>query len=374
MHIFNYIYIRKRITLLIFCLFTLLGGTESSAQVMDSRRQVDTLTLAERISLRTNMIDWTLMIPNIGVEFDLGSTNWSRYAINLNLRGRFNTSNTYDSKVTFAVQEAKVEGRMYWRERQAEPHGVLKRHTNIFDKLMSCRRMHPHHPKTTYYRGVYLSYLNFDLRIPNVMTYGKRGTILNGGITWGFVRPLYGFSNGNSLDIECGLSVGAGVGKWDSYMYNEETSKNEYLRSTNWMFIMKPIVNDLHVGFVYRFGKYPIQKKYRWRYDVDLDYRARKDVKFSDDDVVSWQRHQNDSLYKVAMQEFRHLYDSITAVHAKEMQENINVQAEEYKVTLEEEGGVVKEKTRAQKKREKAKKAQNAAARKSEDDARKEDE
>lgn len=378
MYILYYNYFRKQSSLLLFCLFALLCSSRMSAQVMDTRRQVDTLTLAERISLRTNMIDWTLMIPNIGVEFDLRSTNWSRYAINLNLRGRFNTSKTYDSPVTFAVQEAKVEGRMYWRERQAEPHGVMKRHSNIFDKLMSCRRMNPKHPKTTYYRGVYLSYINFDMRIPDVMTYGKKGAVLNAGLTWGFVRPLYGFGNGNSLDIEFGLSVGAGIGNWDSYMYNEDTSKNEYLRHTDWMFIMKPIVNDLHVGFVYRFGKYPVQKKYRWRYDVDLDYRARKDGRYSEYDMVSWEKHQNDSLYKVGMQEFRHLYDSITAVHAKEMQENINAQAEEYKTTLEEEGGVVKEKTRAEKKREKAKaksqKNVDAAARKSDNDARKEDE
>lgn len=361
------IHIRKQLSATLLMYVALLFCNNATAQIMDTRRQVDTLSLADRISLRTNMIDWTLMIPNVGIEFDLRNTNWSRYAINLNLKGRFNTSNTYDLPVTYAVQEVRLEGRHYWRERKAEPNGVLKRHSNIFDKLMSCRRMNPHHPKTTYYRGVFASYLNFDMRIPNVISYGKRGSLLVGGITWGFVRPLYGFQNGNSLDLECGIALGAGFGNWDVYQYNEDLTKNQFLWHQDWNFVHKPILTDLRVGFVYRLGKYPIQKKYRWRYDVDLPYRSQKDAEYADIDVIAWQKHQNDSLYKVANEEFRHLYDSITAVHAKEMQENIDRQADEFRDYLETEGGPVKEKTRAEKKREKQR-------RKSQQYARKEDE
>lgn len=325
------------------------------AQVMDTRRQVDTLSLADRLSVRTNMVDWTLLVPNVGVEFDLRNTNWSRYAVNINLRGRFKTSNTYDFPVTYAVQEARIEGRMYWRERKAEPYGVLKRHSNVFDKLMSCRRMAPRHPKTTYYRGLYVAYTKFDLRIPKYLEYGNNGAMLSAGLTWGFVRPLYGFGNGNTLDLECGVSIGAGMADYDVYRYNDAEGKNEFLWHKKWNVIYKPIVSDLRVGFVYRFGKYPIQKKYRWRYDVDMAYRAIKDANYSERDILTWQKHQNDSLYKVATTEFRQLYDSITAVHAKEQQMQINKQAAEYQETLEVVGGPVKEKSKAEKKREKLK-------------------
>lgn len=366
MHIFYELHTTRRFAGFFLLILALLSGTFASAQIMDDRRHVDTLTTAERLSLRTNMVDWTLMIPNIGIEYDLGSTNYSRYAVGLNLRGRFNTSNTYDTPFTYAVKEVRLEGKQYWRERKAEPTGALRRHTNIFDKLMSCRRMNPHHPKTTYYRGLFLSYMNFDMRIPDVVSYGKRGSLAIAGLSWGFVRPLYGFSNGNSLDLELGASIGAAFGDWDVYMFNEEKSKNEYLWHSNWAFVHKPIVTDLRVGFIYRLGNYPIQKKYRWRYDVDMAYRALKDAQYSDADIVSWQKHQNDSLYKVANEEFRHLYDSITAVHAKEMQERIDVQADEFREVLKAEGGPVREKSRAQKKREKAR-------RKTDDNARKED-
>ena len=40
------------------------------AQVMEHRTGVDTLSLAERISVRTNAADWMLLTPNIGVEYD----------------------------------------------------------------------------------------------------------------------------------------------------------------------------------------------------------------------------------------------------------------------------------------------------------------
>lgn len=332
----------------------LLHSGNTSAQVMDTRRQVDTLSLAERISVRTNMVDWTLLIPNVGVEFDLGKTNWSRYAVNLNLRYRPLASETYAKPVTFAVTEVRLEARHYWRERQAEPHGVLHRHTKLYDKLMSCRRMVPHHPRTTYYRGLYVAYDNYNIRIPNMFTYGKKGQLLAAGITWGFVRPLYAFPNGNSLDMECGVSVGGGIVDYDNYSYNNRTGENDILWHKKWELLYKPVVSDVHVGFVYRFGKYPIQKKYRWRYDVDLAYRALKDAAYFKTDSVMWQKHQNDSLYKVANAEFRALYDSIVAVHAVETQQKINNQAADFLETLDEKGGPVKEKNRAQKAREKA--------------------
>jgi len=33
------------------------------------------------------------------------------------------------------------------------------------------------------------------------------------------------------------------------------------------------VVSELRFAFVYRFGSYPLTKKYRWRLDVDQEYR-----------------------------------------------------------------------------------------------------
>lgn len=349
---------RHSIVAMVATVLALLHSGNTSAQVMDTRRQVDTLSLSDRIAVRTNMVGWTLMIPNVGVELDLGRTNWSRYAINLNLRYRPKTNQTYAKPVTFAMTEARIEARQYWRVRQAEAYGTLSRHTNLFDKLMSCRRMVPHHPRTTYYRGIYVAFDDYSILIPKVYSLGRQGQQISAGFTWGFVRPLYAFPNGNSLDLECGISAGMGITNDDSFYYDKVKGENITSWNRGWRFMYTPVLNDLRVGFVYRFGKYPIQKKYRWRYDVDLAYRAMKDAAYFKSDSIKWQRHQNDSLYKVANAEFRHLYDSIVAVHAVETQEKINRQAKDYQEVLDAKGGPVKEKTRAQKAREKARRKQ----------------
>lgn len=354
MHSSHYIKTRHRLAAVVATILMLLSSGNISAQVMDTRRQVDTLSLADRISVRTNMVDWTLLVPNVGIELDLGKTNWSRYAVNLNLRYRPSTNETYAKPVTLAVTEVRLEARHYWRERQAELYGPLRRHSRWYDKLMSCRRMVPRHPKTTYYRGVFVAFNDFSIRIPNVFTYGKKGQLLMAGITWGFVRPLYAFPNGNSLDLDLGISGGVGMTQWDSYRYLSTHGTNETLWHKTWDLVHKPIITDLRVGFVYRFGKYPIQKKYRWRYDVDLAYRALKDGSYFKVDSIAWQKHQNDSLYKVADAEFRALYDSIVAVHAVETQEKIDTRAAEYKEKLQSEGAPVKEKNRAQRLRSKS--------------------
>lgn len=51
------------------------------AQVIETRPYVDTLSTSERISLRTNAVDWLLLVPNIGVEYDVRNLNWNRWTV-----------------------------------------------------------------------------------------------------------------------------------------------------------------------------------------------------------------------------------------------------------------------------------------------------
>ena len=50
----------------IFLIIAVLFPQIGKAQIFESRTGVDTLTFAERISLRTNAVDWTLLTPNLG--------------------------------------------------------------------------------------------------------------------------------------------------------------------------------------------------------------------------------------------------------------------------------------------------------------------
>ncbi len=301
----------------------LLMPLATSAQVADNSRRVDTLSLAERISVRTNLVDWGLLVPNVGVEFDIRNTNWNRWAVNANFRYRPKTSSTYVRGIVFDIFEATLEGRVYWRERKCTPTGYLSPHRHWIDKLWSCRNMMPSHPNWVFYRGGYVTYSKYSMLWGG--SEGRQGTAYMAGVTWGFVKPFLAFQNGNSVDMEFGFSAGIMYNKYDTFRADREN--NCYPITGHEDGKWGPMIRDLHVALVYRFGNYPIQKKYRWRYDVDMDFRERKDSIYN-----AWlsgreQKYIQDSIYRVVSQEFRMLYDSCVDVRHREQQKAIDEQA-----------------------------------------------
>ena len=295
----------------------------TSAQVPDNSRRVDTLSLAERISVRTNLVDWGLLVPNVGVEFDIRNTNWNRWAVNANFRYRPKTSSTYVRGIVFNIFEATLEGRVYWRERKCTPTGYLSPHRHWIDKLWSCRNMMPSHPNWVFYRGGYVTYSKYSMLWGG--SEGRQGTAYMAGVTWGFVKPFLAFQNGNSVDMEFGFSAGIMYNKYDTFRADREN--NCYPITGHEDGKWGPMIRDLHVALVYRFGNYPIQKKYRWRYDVDMDFHERKDSVYN-----AWlsgreQKYIQDSIYRVVSQEFRMLYDSCVDIRHREEQKAIDEQA-----------------------------------------------
>lgn len=259
-----------RLFFLSLCIFT--SSLATRAQVVDTRTKVDTLTFAERLSVKTNALDWLTLTPNIGLEFDLRGTNWNRWAVLLDAKANWEPDHTFKPGIVFKRQQAKIEARNYWRTRPLDGRYV-NYHTRWIDKLFSFRRKNPKHPLTTYYRGLYAGAERFAFLFGG--SEGVRGNSFSGGFSYGIVRPMYEFKNGNSLDFELGISAGVSYVYYDKITLDREAN---YYRKTEFggkgVF---PSVNDIRVGFVYRFGKYPITKKYRFRYDVDMDYANRKD-------------------------------------------------------------------------------------------------
>ena len=70
------------------------------------------------------------------------------------------------------------------------------------------------------------------------------------------------------------------------------------------------------VGFVYRFGSYPITKKYRWRYDADAQYQYRIDSIANQRVVDAINQHNRDSVESVIYKEFWQVYDSAAVVNS----------------------------------------------------------
>lgn len=279
------------------------------AQVMETRTKVDTLTTSQRLSLRTNAIDWLLLTPNIGIEYDLRNKNWSRWAIGMNLRGNWQSSHTYKPGVVYNTSGVKLELRNYYRTRQLNysdtiinskgdtipvkvTHG-LNPHWWWTARLFSPRRKKIKHPTTTYYKGVYLSHDNYSILLGRE---GKQGSAFGLGMTYGIIRPLFEYQNGSSLDFELGISGGLFYTKYDTYRHDRESNCYPVVATKDWHIVPYPVITEIKMGFVYRFGKYtvkkkdkngnmidkvlwegsyPITKKYRWKYDVDTAFQSK---------------------------------------------------------------------------------------------------
>lgn len=260
-----------------------------SAQVLDNSAKVDTLKFAERFSVRANALDWLLLTPNIGFEYDLGNKNWNRWSVGVNLRANWQSSHTFKPGMVYNILSAKAEVRNYWRTRQVTDtieiyeDGIVvdeyvekgvDPHKTLLGRLFSMRRRKIKHPATTYYRGMYVSHTNYSIKLGRE---GKQGRAISAGLTYGIIRPLYVYKNGNSLDFEAGISAGVAYTKYNTYTHDRESDCYPVVEQKNWHFHPYPVISEVKLGFVYRFGKYPVTRKYRWRYEADADYKFRVD-------------------------------------------------------------------------------------------------
>lgn len=296
---------------LYFLIIAVLFPQIGKAQIFESKTGVDTLTFAERISLRTNAVDWTLLTPNLGVEFDVKSTNWNRWAVGLTLKTKWNTPATFKNRVFYNITEVRADFRNYWRTRQI--NNKVPAHTGFIDRLFSCRRRVVKHPKTTYYRGAYMSFSDFSIKFGRE---GHQGKALSAGITYGIIKPLYAFRTGNTLDLDLGFDAGFVAVNSEKFIYNRADNCYTRTKQGSWKVVPFPMPTAARVGFVYRFGSYPITKKYRWRYDADAQYQYRIDSIANQRVVDAINQHNRDSVESVIYKEFWQVYDSVAVVNS----------------------------------------------------------
>lgn len=320
------------------------------AQVVETRANVDTLSTAERLSLRTNAVDWLLMLPNIGVEYDVRNVNWNRWSVGMNLRWRPASTHTFKPGIVYNVAEARLEVRNYYRIRPFDNRNVV-RQKHIWNRLLSPRRPESRHPTTVYYRGAFVAYNNFSIKLGDE---GQQGNAIIGGVMWGMVKPLYEFSSGNSLDLEMGIGIGAALANYDTYTHDR---MDDCYPLTGHKSTIMPVINDLHVGFVYRFGKYPLTKKYRWRYDVDLQYQETVDSVIAARKMERNRQAFMDSLDATARKMFWEKYDSI-APHNKAKNDSIRLMENAQKAAQKKEAEAAKQAEKQAEKEQKAKQKQ----------------
>ena len=270
---------------------------------MDTGHKIDTLSAADRLSFRTNAVEWLILVPNIGIEYDLGRYNYNRYSLGLNLRYNWQTSHTFKTGLIFNVAEARLELRNYYRIREFTSY--VERKKGFLNRLFSPRRDVSKHPTTTFYRGVFAAYNRSTIKLGSE---GHQGNAVIGGVMWGMIKPLYGFRNGNSLDFELGAAVGVAYAKYSTFTHDPFY---DYYPKTGEKTAILPVINDLRVGFVYHLGNYPITKKYRWRYDVDMAYQGAYDNQLLENRRQAESKAFSDSLDNLVRKLFWEKYDSL---------------------------------------------------------------
>ncbi len=279
--------------------------------LVETHTGVDTLSIADRLSVRTNAIDWTLLVPNIGVEFLVKPYNWGRWSAGFNVRFRPKTPHTFNPGVVYNMTEARIEVRNYYRPRLVDAE--YPRHKRFIDRIMSVRRSSIKHPTTVFYRGLYASYGGYSFKFGST---GHQGKAFSVGATYGMVKPLYVFGDGTSLDFDLSISAGLAVTKTDEFTHDRESNCYPVKKLGKWSPVPFPVVNEARVGFVYRFGSYPLGKRYRWRYDVDVPYHNYINDLRDSLEVVRRDRETAERMAAEICKDYNAVYDSVAKANA----------------------------------------------------------
>lgn len=309
------------------------------------------MKVAERFSFHTNAVDWLLQTPNADVEFDLRGNSWGKWSIMVG--GKIsvpvwqgaNTFFVYDDhsqvsqngKVPFYVmdnKEAHLELRKYWRKKGS--------------RLSSA-----------FYWGIRGSYGKYDIKLSGT---GNKGTAIFAGGSFGMVRQLYGYPSGNSLDLELGITAGAVYSDNTKYTRDKENNCYVDIETKGKRIVPFPVVNELRAGLIYRFGNFPISRKYRRRYDADVVYRNAYEDEQARKRQMRIEKHNADSLFNMVNKYYTQQYDSIIkVVEAEEKAAEMKARAAE-KLEAELKKAAAAEQDRIQKEADKAAKDAEKAA------------
>lgn len=237
---------------------------------------LDTLSIKERIYVRTNFLEWALLSPNAMVEFDILPYNWNKWTIAVG--GRYNdfAKQVMSPKNVFNVKTFRVETRRYWHTTDRSGSGIPRgreydNNWSIWRKAISRQRANPREEKRAYYAGAFISMSDFSIKLGQQ---GKQGKATMFGGTFGFQQPLYGYTSGSTVDLEFGVSAGVAKVEYDTYQYNSKFDCYPKIGKTKNEIV--PSISEVRLALVYRFGR-SSRERYFSRYTYDRDYQNYKD-------------------------------------------------------------------------------------------------
>ena len=268
----------------------------------------------KRFSLHTNMVDWLLLLPNAGVEFDINNTPRTHWSIMLSGRINPKTENTFGPRFVFNVNSVKLEGRKYWRtgrygktvfyhddyvklvtdskSKDYNADSLESKFYNWYHKVrrntFSGRTIENARNWRAYYVTMWASWDHYSL---SLFRNGSQGYGLSFGTGIGYSIPLFPqrFPHEGSLDLDLGIDVGLRLTKYNAFSYDKVTGCYVYDDShsrKNWCMVPFPVINDVHIGLVWRF------RSIRNKVDLSLvdDYEKTMDAFKERQRQNSWTR------------------------------------------------------------------------------------
>lgn len=196
-------------------------------------------------ALKTNLLEWTVAVPNLSVITDLSGKPWNRSVAGVTLKYKWKTSGTYVPSFIFNLFEVRPEYRYYINNR--------------------------------YSVGVYAAYDRFTTKLPARST-GFTGIAWGGGVSAGMELPLYQYRK-SALDIEFGIALGAHYALRENFTVSEDNTRMVYSGTRTAGVLPYP---ELRVALVWR--KTSVKDKYMGTNPMKSLYKREKetiDINFS---------------------------------------------------------------------------------------------
>ncbi|MGM9785971.1 MAG: DUF3575 domain-containing protein [Candidatus Cryptobacteroides sp.] len=208
----------------------------------------------DRWAFKTNVFEWVLTIPNIGVEFDLVNSPYNTMTIGLNAKYNWNTYHSLAPSTVFNILDVRPEFRYYYRTRERiprDPNDTTKLSAREWfkDRIFTDQRKNAR-PWRAQYIGAYANYGSYTLKFGKT---GYQGYVVGLGATAGYGLPMYQYKNG-AIDVELGFSVGLQFATREQFTHSADG--NYYIKdwenSKGMHFTPFPVISELKVAFVWR--------------------------------------------------------------------------------------------------------------------------
>lgn len=240
-----------RMLIVTICML-MAGFSTAYAQQNDSVPDKEpTPPIANRFSYRTNVFEWLLTIPNVGIEFDLFNSEYNNQTIGLTAKYNWNTFHHLAPSSLFNFLDIRPEYRYYFRTKErTRPYKTKPSFKEWLDERVFTLERQNARPWRAYYIGAYTNFSTYSFKFS---PRGIQGAAVGLGASFGYDLPRYQYKK-CAIDIEFGFSVGLQLTQYDVFTYDPNGFHYTRLdeKSRGWHPTPFPVVSELKVAFVLR--------------------------------------------------------------------------------------------------------------------------